>query len=135
MPLLSLPEEYVCNLFGKKQKDINKVRYTIFRNVYEKKGKIQDLSLLPPCRQSLLLHCRRSNYIAKVRRSCFDTETDFDDISNHRWSNDAEIFWMDTAIPEQIETILPDEDEDSEDELDLPDVDADADESSDSDED
>ena len=81
--LLSLLEEYVCNLFGKKQKDVNKVRYTIFENVYEKKGKIQDLSLLPPCRQSLLLHCRRSNHIAKVWRSCFDAEIDFDYILNH----------------------------------------------------
>ena len=131
--LLSLLEEYVCNLFGKKQKDINKVRYTIFKNVYEKKGKIQDLSFLPPCRQSLLLHCRRSNYIAIVWRSCFDAEIDFDNISNHGWSNDAEIVWMDTAFPEQIETILADENEDSEDELDFPAVDAD--ESSDSDED
>ena len=89
--LLSLPEKYVCNLFGKKQKDINKVRCTIYKNVYEKKGKIQDLSLLPPCRQSLLLYCRRSNYIAKVWRSCFDAEIDFDNISNHGWSKDAEI--------------------------------------------
>ena len=117
----------------KKQKNINKVRYTIFKNVYEKKGKIQDLSLLPPCHQSLLLHCRRSNYIAKVWRSCFDAEIDFDNISDHGWSNDAEIVWMDTAFPEQIETILADENEDSEDELDFPDVDVD--ESSDSDED
>ena len=39
---------------------------------------------------------------------------------------------MNTAFPEQIETILADENEDSEDELDFPDVDAD--ESSDSDE-
>ena len=119
------------NLFGKKRKDINKVRYTIFKNVYEKKGKIQDLSLLLPCRQSLLLHCRRSNFIA--RAIVLDAEIDFDDISNHGWSNDAEIVWMDTAFPEQIETILADENEDSEDELDFPDVDAD--ESSDSDKD
>ena len=33
--------------------------------------------------KSALLHCRRSNYIAKVWRSCFDAEIDFDDISNH----------------------------------------------------
>ena len=84
-------------------------------------------------RQSLLLHCRRSNYIAKLWRSCFDAEIDFDNISNHGWSNDAEIVWMDTAFLEQMETILADENEDSEDELDFPDVDAD--ESSDNDED
>ena len=87
------------------------------------------------CFHHVVSHCY---YIVGVQiilqgRSCFDAEIDFDDISNYGWSNDAEIVWMDTAFPEQIETILADENEDSEDELDFPDVDAD--ESSDNDED
>ena len=52
--LVLLLEEYICCLFGKsKKKDVNVLRYEIFQNVYEKKGKIIDLSLLPPCRASL----------------------------------------------------------------------------------
>eukprot|EP00795_Rhopilema_esculentum_P006039 gene6039-11414_t len=73
---LESPEkEDICNSFGKEKKDVNAVRYEIFKNVYEKKGKIQDLSLLPPCRQLLHLHCQRSNYIAEVWRSYKQTLT------------------------------------------------------------
>ena len=42
-----------------KKKDVNLLRYEIFHNVYEKKGKIIDLSLLPPCRESLVLQSER----------------------------------------------------------------------------
>ena len=49
--LIPLLEEYVCSLFGKnKKKEVNLLRYEIvFQNVYEKKGEIMNLSLLPPC--------------------------------------------------------------------------------------
>ena len=60
--LVLLLEEYICCLFGKsKKKDVNVLRYEIFQNVYEKKGKIIDLSLLPPCRASLFLQSQRCN--------------------------------------------------------------------------
>ena len=100
---LSKLEEYVCNVFGKKKKDVNAVRYEIFKNVYERKGKIQDLSLLPPCRQSLQLHCQRSNYIAKVWRSCLQANIDFADTEQNGWSTDGKIVWIDAAFPEEIE--------------------------------
>eukprot|EP00794_Sanderia_malayensis_P011489 gene11489-biopygen9165 len=104
--LLLRLEEYVCHIFGKKKKDVNAVRYEIFKNGYEKKGKIQDLSLLPPCRQSLQLHCQRSNYIAKVWRSCLQANIDFADIERNGWSADGKIVWVDAAFPEEVEQIL-----------------------------
>ena len=67
--LLNALEEVVCYMFGRKQKYVNSVRYDIFKAVYTKKGKIQDLSLLPPSLQSLQLHCKWANYIAKIWRS------------------------------------------------------------------
>ena len=45
--LQALLEEYVCSLFMKGKRDINEVRYAMFKQIYEKKGRIQDLSLLP----------------------------------------------------------------------------------------
>ena len=42
-----------------KEKAVNLLRYEIFQNVYEKKGKIIDLSLLPPCCESLVLQSER----------------------------------------------------------------------------
>ena len=69
--LIPLLEEYICSLFGKnKKKDVNLLRYEIFQNVYEKKGKIIDLSLLPPCHESLVLQSERCNYVTKIWRSC-----------------------------------------------------------------
>ena len=65
--LIPLLEEYICSLFGKnKKKDVNLLCYEIFQNVYEKKGKIMDLSLLHPCRKSLVLQSERCNYVAKI---------------------------------------------------------------------
>ena len=45
--LMHLLEEYVCSLFSKRKKHLNMLGYEIFKNMYEKQGKIQDLSLLP----------------------------------------------------------------------------------------
>ncbi|KAG1652172.1 hypothetical protein GQR58_026483 [Nymphon striatum] len=64
--LQGLIEEYVCSLFMKGKRDINEVRYEMFKNIYEKKSRIQDLSLLPPCCDTLNLRSKRCNYVAKV---------------------------------------------------------------------
>ena len=59
-------EEFACHLYGGKGKSVDKLRYNKFEAVYRKKNKIQDFSLLPPCLRSLLLHLKRSNYIARI---------------------------------------------------------------------
>ena len=90
--LVLLLEEYICCLFGKsKKKDVNVLRYEIFQNVYEKKGKIIDFSLLPPCRASLFLQSQRCNYVSKIWRSCLQADLVLEDISNHGWTVDGEI--------------------------------------------
>ena len=88
---ITLLEEFVCSLYRKNKKDINQPRYEIFQAMYEKKGKIQDLSLLPPCRSSLQLHCKRSNYVAKMWRSSLSCIIDPDNIHNHGWSENGDI--------------------------------------------
>eukprot|EP00795_Rhopilema_esculentum_P002946 gene2946-1193_t len=112
--LLSKLEEDICNIFGKKKKDVNAVRYEISKNVYENKGKIQDSSLLPPWRQLLHLHCQRSNYITKVWRSGLQTNIDFADIGQNGWSADGKIVWIDAAFPEEVEQILAGEESNNE---------------------
>ena len=59
--LQALLEEYVCSLFMVGKSDINEVRYAIFKDIYQKMGRIQDLSLLPPCRETLRLRSQRCN--------------------------------------------------------------------------
>ena len=46
-------EEFVCNLYGFKEKDINTVRYQTFMKKYTRQNKVVDLSSLPPCNQIL----------------------------------------------------------------------------------
>ena len=103
---MTLLEEFVCSLERKNKKDINQLRYEIIQTMYEKKGKIQDLSLLPPCRSSLQLHCKRSNYVAKMWQSSLSCNIDPDNIQNHDWSENGDIIWIDEAFPENIQSIL-----------------------------
>ena len=55
---LKLLKEFVCHLYEGKGKSVDELRYKKFENVYRTKNKIQDLSLLPPCRRSLVLHLK-----------------------------------------------------------------------------
>ena len=119
--LLNALEEVVCYMFGRKQKNINSIRYDIFKAVYTKKGKIQDLSLLPPSLQSLQLHCKRENYIAKIWRSCLNRNIDLQNVENSGWRGDGTLVWIEEAFPEQIESIMADTDESDIDEADVED--------------
>lgn len=92
-------------------KVINETRYMLFQSFYKKKGTIQDLSLLPPCRQSLRLHCKRANYVATIWRSCFNANITFQCASQHGWSQDGKIVWQETAFPSDVESILAEENE------------------------
>ena len=113
VPLL---KEYICSLFGKnKKKDVNLLRYKIFQSVYEKKGKIIDLSLLPPCRESLVLQSERCNYVAKIWLSCSKGDMQHEDISNHRCTVDGEIGWVKESFPDDIQAILVNENRDNDD--------------------
>ena len=49
--LFRLLEAFLCALFGKNYEEINILR----KDTYEKRNKIQDLALLPPCQQTLKL--------------------------------------------------------------------------------
>ena len=111
--LQALLEEYVCALFMKGKRDINEVRYEMFKNIYEKKGRIQDLSLLPPCRESLNLRSQRCNYIAKVWKSSFQSTIDFDVITANGWSEEGQVIWMNEAFPPNVTEILMDAEEGS----------------------
>ena len=93
-----LLEEFVCSFYRKNKEDINQLGYEIFQIMYEKKGKIQDLSLLPPSRSSLQLHGKGSNHVAKMWRSSLSCNIDPDNIQNYGWSENGDINWIDGAF-------------------------------------
>ena len=57
----TLEEEYTCCLYGSNRKNINRPRFQKFTQKYEREEKYVDLFLLPPCRNSLLLHTQQAN--------------------------------------------------------------------------
>ena len=82
-----------------------------FGSVHCTKNRIQDLSILPPCRRSLVLHLKRANYIARIWKLCFQDIIDFQDISNHGWNSDGTIHWTTEEFPDDINEILTNEDD------------------------
>ena len=117
--MMSAAEEYVCALYGKpKLKSVNDARCEIFWDRYEKKKKIVELCMLPPCSANLRFHLKRSNYVAKIMRST-SLKTSADDYANHGWTETGEPVWASEYIPENIKDILSessanDNDEDKE---------------------
>ena len=115
---ITLLEEFVCSLYRKNKEDINQLGYEMLQIVYEKKGKIQDLSFLPPSRSSLQLHCKRLNDVAKMWRSRLSCNIDLDNIQNYGWSENGDIIWIYEAFPENTEIILVDDEISDEDDND-----------------
>ena len=68
--------------------------------------KIIDLSTLPPCHSTLLLHIKRANYIAKIWKSCAQDDYDNGDVAEHGWYNDGQIQWVVDIFPDDITDIL-----------------------------
>ena len=90
----------------KGKRDINEVRYEMFKNIYQKKGRIQDFSLLLPCHETLNHKSQRRNYIAKVGRSSLHSTIDFDVITANGWSEEGKVIWMNEAFPPDVTEIL-----------------------------
>ncbi len=64
-------EKYVCFLYGQKKID-NEARSAIFWRKMIQEHKVVDISLLPPCSDSLRKHAERANYVARIwRRACY----------------------------------------------------------------
>ena len=73
--------------------------------------KIQDLSLLPPCQQSIRLYFKRSNYVAKIWKTCLIPMQCYPSINEHGWSEDGTIVWTESILPDNIYELLLNENE------------------------
>ena len=104
--MLSLLESFMCAFCRKKYREVNVLRYEMFKDTYEKKNKIQDLALLPPCKQTLPLHSRCANYIAREWKLCFRPVINYEDITSHGWKENGQTVWTNEEFPDDIEAIL-----------------------------
>ena len=106
MPVL---EQYVCTIHVyPREKSVNVVRSKLFEKKYTKGGKVINMTLLPPCNSSLLLHIKRSNYVAKISRSSLTSWLDADEVSENGWLPDGSTYWVEDVFPQEIEEILCD---------------------------
>ena len=93
-------EQFVYCMYGKpKYTSVNKLRYDLFIQKYQPtsgnlltSGDGIDLSLLPPCRDSLSMHIRRANYQALVWNSAQDCFPDIPEPIGHGWAIDDTVF-------------------------------------------
>ena len=84
------------------------LRFHLFQKSYKQKEEITDLALLPPCQETLRLHCLRSCYIAKIWKSADICSLEAPPVQNHGWDENADILWTGKSFPDDLEMILCD---------------------------
>jgi hypothetical protein len=99
-------EKFVCKLYGSKKIRVNDAHYELFQKKYVKENKVIDLSLLPPCRSSLILHLNRCNYVACMWKSSAVANITYPPPSQHGWTGEFEIHWHDEVFPTDLEMLL-----------------------------
>ena len=67
--LLSELEEYICNLYGYREKNINKVRWLLSQEKHAKENLVINLTVLPPCLNVFRIYSERANFVIKVWKS------------------------------------------------------------------
>ena len=107
-------EEFVCLLYGSRRvKKVDDLRHKLFQKTYQQKNKIIDLSLLPPCQQTFRLHSLRCNFVAKIWKNSDVCTLQEPTITNHGWTGEREIQWIEKAFPDDIEQLLSEGNDDT----------------------
>ena len=102
-------EKFVCALYGNPRiGSVNKLRYKMFVEKFEKKKKIIDLSLLPPCSDNLRLHCKRANHVAMIFKQADRLILQLEEPANHGWNERGAVVWSDVCFPEDVSELLLD---------------------------
>ena len=98
-------EEFVCLLYGSHRvKKVDDLRHQLFQNTYQQKNKMTDLS--PPCQQTLGLHSLRCNFVAKIWKNADVCTLQEPPTTNHGWTGERKIQWIEKAFPDDIEQLL-----------------------------
>ena len=93
-------EAFVCHLYGGKGNNVDKLRSEIFWKTLRTKDRVIELSLLPPCRKSLMLHIKRSNYISRIWRQAEVDMMVIEKPSDHGWNEDLSLCWPSQFLPD-----------------------------------
>ena len=109
-------EKFVCHLYSSKRSNVNQARFKIFEKKHLKSKQVADLSLIPPCQRTLMLHLQRANYVAKIWKSTGTAMVDLQSPTQHGWTEDWDILWTDEMFPENMtDYVVSNEDDDEDD--------------------
>ena len=87
------------NSMGKKHEEsVNEARYNFFKDTYEKKNIIPDLSILPPCQNTFKLHCKRYNFVAAQWRLSTSNTINASSPIGYGWNSNFSIEWIKAAF-------------------------------------
>eukprot|EP00794_Sanderia_malayensis_P001870 gene1870-biopygen1697 len=104
---IELLERFTCFLYGfPSVTKVNEARSKCFWKVFERKGIVVDLSLMPPCAANLHLHIARSAYVANINRNADRLELDLESPVEHGWDARGNAPWSPEAFPENVEELL-----------------------------
>ena len=101
--LIEKLEKFVIELYSCKTTTVDQARNIIFWDTLRKKKRIVDLSMLPTCRKSLILHIRRSNYLSRLWRQASIAETEIACPTEHGWNADYSLSGL---IPSTLITCI-----------------------------
>ena len=104
--LFSHLEEFICTLYGYKEKNVNKVRWLKSRDNHTKQNKVIDMSALPPCKETLKLHSVRANYVAKMWRLSLQSNINAPSFSVYGWDSVGTIEWVHNSFLDDMEDII-----------------------------
>ena len=96
-------EKFVCFLYGfPKKATVNDVCKSIFWTKLDKKKKVVDLNVLPPCKNNLKYHIIPSNYVAYIFHHANQLVLDIEKAENHGWDEEGKVCWSNECYPEEV---------------------------------
>ena len=120
-------EKFVCCMYGKSSYvDVNRLRYDTFKSRYEVRDLQKtlsihngvDISLLPPCRESLMKHCQRANYQAYIWTHAHIATIRLPSPVGCGWKLNEDgtiaVDWIKDALPQPVVEVLSEKEEEAE---------------------
>ena len=110
-------ESFVCNMYGQKRfRSIDDLRLELFLKKYKPNNdslgdnvRKLDAASLPPCSRVLLKKLKRSSYIARLWRNCFNADPQDQDVLSFGWRMEDghyNIQWFDgDAAPKIVDVV------------------------------
>lgn len=119
-------EKFTCMMYGSESSTINQVRFLkarerfhVSKNQLFSEHDNADLSLLPPCRSSLVLHIQRVHYQTLIWKRSLQAFQNLAPPEHNGWQlkqDQLVINWGDKMFPKELEEVLMTEEEEQDDE-------------------